>query len=267
MLPVLAESLSAPASDAAPAHTGRSRLARLGGIALLGISLLAKLKYAGAGASVLVSFLGYWWLWGWQFGLGFVALLFAHEMGHVIQLRREGIRASAPYFVPFLGAVVAMRERPQGALAEARVGLAGPVLGTAAVGVPALAWAATGGPLWQALTFTGCVLNLFNLAPFLPLDGGRAMAALTPWAWVVGGVGVLAATILWPSPLLVIVCVFGLFEAGTRLVTYLRGGRRDDERYYEVGRRGRLAVGAVYLGLVVLLAVASVLSYLPHPTA
>ena len=79
---------------------------------------------------MLVSIAAYALIWGWKFAVGFVLLLLVHEMGHVIQLRREGIKASAPMFIPFLGAVVAMKEMPKDAAAEARVGLAGPVLGS-----------------------------------------------------------------------------------------------------------------------------------------
>ena len=148
--------------------------------------LLPKIKVLSTSATMLVSIAAYSLIWGWSFALGFVLLLLVHEMGHVIQLRREGIEASAPMFIPFMGAVVAAKSMGDDAGAEARVGLAGPVLGTLGCLVPLGIWLATGEEFWQALAFVGFFLNLFNLLPVLPLDGGRAMAALSPWVWTVG---------------------------------------------------------------------------------
>src|SRR5689334_25375196 len=89
---------------------------------------------------MLVSVGAYSLIWGWSFAAGFVLLLLVHEMGHVIQLRREGVKASAPMFIPFLGAVISAKSLGRDAAAEARVGLAGPVLGSlGAAAVAALA--------------------------------------------------------------------------------------------------------------------------------
>ncbi len=113
---------------------------------------------------MLVSIGAYALIWGWQFAVGIVLLLFVHEMGHVIQLRREGVPASAPLFIPFVGAVVGMKRLPDDAAAEARVGLAGPILGSIGCLIPLGLYAATGNHFFQALAFTGFFLNLFNLA-------------------------------------------------------------------------------------------------------
>ena len=84
-------------------------------------------------------------------------------------------------FIPFLGAVIGARTLGGNALAEARVGLAGPVLGSlGALAVARSAWRSTT-RRWRALAFAGFFLNLFNLLPVVPLDGGRAMAAMAPW--------------------------------------------------------------------------------------
>ncbi len=98
------------------------------------ILLLPKIKLLTTAGTALVSVAAYSLFWGWWFAVGFVVLLFLHEMGHVIQLRREGIKASAPMFMPFMGALITARPLGDDALAEARVGLAGPVLGTIASG-------------------------------------------------------------------------------------------------------------------------------------
>ena len=92
--------------------------------------LLPKLKLLATAGTALVSVAAYSLFWGWEFAAGFVVLLFLHEMGHVIALRREGIKASAPMFIPFLGALITAKSLGENALAEARVGLAGPILGT-----------------------------------------------------------------------------------------------------------------------------------------
>ena len=101
-------------------------LAKFKGLALL----LLKVKFLGTALTMLVSIGAYALLFPVWFAVGIVVLIWVHEMGHVLQLRREGIPASAPMFIPFLGAFVAMKRMPKDALAEARVGLAGPVLGT-----------------------------------------------------------------------------------------------------------------------------------------
>ena len=148
--------------------------------------LLPKVKLLTTAGTAFVSIAAYSLLWGWSFAAGFVILLFIHEIGHVIQLRREGLKASAPMFVPFLGAFITAKSLGENALAEARVGLAGPILGT--VGA-AVCWAiaeATNSDMLRALAYVGFFLNLFNLLPIVPLDGGRAMAAMAPWMWFLG---------------------------------------------------------------------------------
>ena len=212
--------------------------------------LLPKLKLFTTSASMLVSIAAYSLIWGWSFALGFVLLLLVHEMGHVLQLRREGIKASAPMFIPFLGALVAMKELPKDAGAEARVGLAGPVIGSIGCLVPVGLYALTGNELFQALAFVGFFLNLFNLLPVLPLDGGRAMAALSPALWLAGFALLIAVTLLYPNPIMLLVLLFGGVE------TYRRWKARkqpEAQAYHRVSRRTRFGVAAVYLGLAALL--------------
>jgi Zn-dependent protease len=213
---------------------------------------LPKLKLFTTSASMLVSIAAYALIWGWSFALGFVLLLLLHELGHVIQLRREGIEASAPMFIPFLGAVVAAKSLGDDAAAEARVGLAGPILGSLATLVPLGIWLATGEEFWQALAYVGFFINLFNLLPVLPLDGGRAMAALSPWVWAVGFAGLVGLTIAFPNPILILVVLFGGFESWRRW----KARRTPESRaYHAIPARTRAIVAVVYLGLAALLAV------------
>jgi Zn-dependent protease len=214
--------------------------------------LLPKIKVLTTSGSMLVSVAAYSLIWGWKFAIGFVVLLFVHEMGHVIALRREGVQASAPLFIPFLGALVWAKSLGGNALAEARVGLAGPVLGTigAAACLP-VAWL-TGADMWTALAFTGFLLNLFNLLPVTPLDGGRAMAALAPWMWFVGLGAVVALAFAFPNPIILIIAVVGAFDVYGRWTRRRRGG--DEARaYYKVRGRDRALVGFVYLALIAVL--------------
>jgi Zn-dependent protease len=216
--------------------------------------LLPKVKLLATAGTMLVSLAAYAWLWGWQFAAGFIALLFVHEMGHAIALRREGIKASAPMFIPFLGAVISARSLGDDAVAEARVGLAGPILGSLGAAACIIVWQATGSDLWRALAFTGFFLNLFNLLPVVPLDGGRAMAAMAPWMWFLGFVAMIPLVFIFPNPLILIIIVFAGLETSRRWKQRRAGGAEQDA-YYRVKPLDRALVAAVYLSLVALLVV------------
>jgi Zn-dependent protease len=216
--------------------------------------LLPKLKLLTTSGSMLVSIGAYSLIWGWKFAIGFVLLLFIHEMGHVIQLRREGIKASAPVFIPFMGALVWAKSLGNNALAEARVGLAGPILGTlgAAACIPIAG--ATGNEFWKALAFTGFFLNLFNLLPVVPLDGGRAMAAMSPWMWGVGLLAILVLAFTYPNPIILLIGLFALMETWRRWRA-IKSGDESVRTYYRVKPAHRVLVAAVYIGLIALLVV------------
>jgi Zn-dependent protease len=222
---------------------------------------LPKVKILVTAASALVSVGAYSLLWGWQFAVGFVVLLFVHEFGHVIALRREGVKASAPMFVPFLGAVITARSLGDDALAEARVGLAGPILGTIGSAAVAIVGLVTHTGLLEALGYIGFFLNLFNLLPVVPLDGGRAMAAMAPWMWFVGFGAMVVLDFVSPNPILLIITLVAGFEL------YRRWERRRNPTaaqtaYYTVSARNRAIIGAVYIGLIIALAVGMHFTYL-----
>jgi Zn-dependent protease len=253
--------------DPPPRQTRRRRSGIRGRISAIGAAIVAllakfktilvllpKLKLLASSGTILVSLAAYALFWGWSFAAGFVALLFVHEMGHVIALRREGIKASGPMFIPFLGAVVAARSLGNNALAEARVGLAGPILGSIGAAACILIWHATGNDLWRALAYTGFFLNLFNLLPVVPLDGGRAMAAMAPWMWFLGLAALVPLVILWPNPIILLIVVFAGFETYKRW-QLRRSGGADQQAYYRVRPLDRALVAAVYLSLIALLVV------------
>jgi Zn-dependent protease len=213
------------------------------------VLLLPKVKVLATAGTALVSVAAYALFWGWTFAVGFVVLLFVHEMGHVIQLRREGIKASAPMFVPWLGAVVMMKAMPDDALAEARVGLAGPVLGSLGAAACLGLAEAVNSDLLRALAYVGFFLNLINLVPMVPFDGGRAMAAMAPAMWFLGLGAMLVLLLAVGNPFLLVFIVLGGMETWRRWK--LRGTRSlEQAAYYRVSRRNRLLVGAVYVGLI-----------------
>jgi Zn-dependent protease len=241
---------------------GRARK-RIGSAAAAVIALVAKffaaikalflvlpnVKLITTAGTALVSVAAYSLFWGWEFAAGFVVLLFLHEMGHVIQLRREGIRASAPMFIPFLGAMITARSLGENALAEARVGLAGPILGSLAAAAVAIVGGVIDSPFLLALAYVGFLINLFNLLPVVPLDGGRAMAAMAPWMWFLGFGGLVAMAFIFPNPIMLIIILFGGMETWRRWK--LRGTRSlEQAAYYRVSPRHRLMVGGVYIGLI-----------------
>ncbi len=249
---------------AAPVRGVRKRigsaLAAVGAlIAKFGVALkallvaLPNLKLFVTAGTALVSVAAYSIFFGWWFAAGFVVLLFVHEMGHVIALRREGIKASAPMFIPFMGAAIFTKSLGDNALAEARVGLAGPVLGSLGAAAVAVVGELTGSSLLIALAYFGFFINLFNLLPVVPLDGGRAAAAMSPWLWF-AGLGVLVALVfLNPgNPILLIIVLFAALQ------TWHRWQQRktrslEQAAYYRVAPHHRLLVGAVYVGLIALL--------------
>lgn len=216
--------------------------------------LLPKIKLLSTSGTMLVSIAAYTLIWGFPFAVGFVVLLLVHELGHVIALRREGIKASWPMFIPFMGAVITARSLGENALAEARVGLAGPILGSIGSAACILVWHATGNDIWRALAFTGFFLNLFNLLPIVPLDGGRAMAAMAPWMWFAGFAGLIVLAFVFPNPIILVIIVIGGLETRRRWQQRRHGGE-EQQAYYRVKPLDRALVAAVYLSLIALLVV------------
>jgi Zn-dependent protease len=212
-----------------------------------------KFKVFTTSASMLVSVAAYAWIWGWRFAVGFVLLLFVHELGHVLELRRQGVPASAPLFIPFLGAVVGMKQMPHNAWREAQVALAGPILGSIGAAAVWVAGEALDSELLIALAFTGFLLNLFNLLPIVPLDGGRAVAAVHPALWALGLLALLGLTILAPNPILILVLVLGGFELWRR---WQERGSPATADYYRIPVWQRFAAGGTYIALAALLALA-----------
>jgi Zn-dependent protease len=179
---------------AAPAGSALKRgAAGLGGLALLlykfkAIILIAltKGKFLLMGLTKLPTLLSmlawvgiYWSLWGWKFALGMGVSIYIHEMGHVWMLRRFGIRATAPMFIPGFGALVRLQQHPTTVVEDSRIGLAGPFWGLGAAAASFGLRYATDNEFWGALAQFGAMINLFNLIPIWQLDGGRGFSSLT----------------------------------------------------------------------------------------
>ena len=141
--------------------------------------LLLGLTKASTLFSMVLSLGVYWALFGWVFGAGLIGSIYVHEMGHVAALRRIGIRATAPMFIPGLGAMVRLKESPASAREDARVGLAGPIWGLAAALLTYAAYGLTGWASLAAIARVAAWINLFNLIPVWQLDGSRGFRALT----------------------------------------------------------------------------------------
>src|SRR5438132_4644801 len=163
--------------------------------------------------SIFVSAAFYVWFGGWWFGIGLIVLLFVHEMGHVVEAKRQGLPVSVPVFIPFMGALITMKQMPHNAWREARLAIAGPLLGSAGALLLYILGLVYDSQQLKALAFLGFLINLFNLLPVVPLDGGRITAALHPALWFAGFLALLALVIYRPNPILIII----LLLAGSEL--------------------------------------------------
>ena len=228
----LSRSLSDPASapPSEPAAEGAKKAWSGGAIAAaallvwkfkaVGVFLLTKGKLLLFGLSkgttffsMLASLGVYWTIWGWKFALGFVLSIYIHEMGHVAAMKRFGLAATAPMFIPGFGALIRMKQHPATVQEEARIGLGGPIWGFGAAAGCFLLYLATAQPYWAALTHTGAMINLFNLMPVWQLDGGHAFKALNRTErWIATGV-TGAALLVTGESLLVLIAILGAVQA------------------------------------------------------
>jgi Zn-dependent protease len=174
-------------------------------------------------------------------------------MGHYLAARQRGLPVGAPTFIPFVGAWIEMKQMPHDVETEAYVGFAGPLAGTvASMACYGLA-RQTGSELLLALAYSGCMLNLFNLIPVSPLDGGRITAIISPKVWLLG-VPMLAALFFWrPSPMLILIAIL----AYPQLKAAFTGQHDRPPAYYAVPQEARINYAVMYLGLAGFLAIMS----------
>jgi Zn-dependent protease len=136
------------------------------------------LKFFG----LFISIGAYALLGGWQWGIGIVALIFVHEMGHAIEAKRQGLHVSAPTFIPFFGAYVTIKHAGLTPWRSARIAIAGPIAGSLGAAACWVIGDSQSSYLFMSLAYTGFFLNLFNLIPIGFLDGGAIARAATE-AW------------------------------------------------------------------------------------
>ena len=206
------------------------------------------------GGSMLISIWVYSLLYGWWFGVGFVILIFVHECGHLLAAKRIGLHVGLPVFIPFMGAVIALKEAPRNAWIEAQVGIGGPLLGSLGAGVCGLIYLGTGNPLFLALANVGFMLNLFNLVPIGPLDGGRIVTAISPWLWIVGYALMAIYTVVSVMAGRFSLLLFIILIISTpRLISLFRPKSAEQQRFFEVAPAQRLIIATMYFGLILLL--------------
>jgi Zn-dependent protease len=226
--------------------------------------LLPALKYfpviLKTGGTMILTIGVYAMFWGVWFAVGFVLLIFVHETGHLLAAKRLGLKVGAPVFIPFMGALIALKEAPRNAWIEAQVGIGGPMLGTLGAGVCEMVHIATGNQMFGALAYTGFFLNLFNLMPVGFLDGGRIVTALSPWLWIVGFAILAVMTILRPNFLLILILIASL----PRLFSLFRSKSDVERRYFEVTPAQRWTMAAMYFGLIALLVLGMNISHIPR---
>lgn len=208
-------------------------------------------KVMMTGGTMVLSLVAYSWVFGWLYAAGFIALLFAHEMGHYLAAKQRRLDVGVPCFIPFVGAWINLKEQPLDAETEAYVAICGPLLGTVAAFVCYLLGRNSDNGLMLAVAYSGFMLNLFNLIPLSPLDGGRIMAAVSPRIWF-AGFPLLAALYIWrPSPMLVAIAVM----AAPQVFSLFRDRSSIATAYYDVPANTRIGYAAQYLILAGFLAV------------
>jgi Zn-dependent protease len=216
-------------------------------------------KLLTTGGTMFLSVLAYSLVYGWRYAMGFVMLLFVHEMGHYIAARQRGLDVGAPTFIPFVGAWIQLKDMPHNAETEAYVGLGGPLLGSIGALVCYFIARQTDSSLMLAISYAGFFLNLFNLIPLSPLDGGRITAVLSPRIWLLG-VPVLIGVFFWrPSPMLILIAILA-YPQVWKAIKY-RSDSEEAQTYYAVNASTRLEYSFYYLALLLFL---SVMTYDVH---
>ena len=210
-------------------------------------------KLATTGGTMLLSLVVYAGIWGWPYAAGFIALLFVHEMGHYVAARQRGLDVGAPTFIPFVGAWIALKEMPHDVETEAYVAMGGPLVGTVGAVLCYLVGRNTDTSVLIAIAYAGLFLNLFNLLPVSPLDGGRITAIISPRVWLVGAPLMLGVLLYRPSPVLLIVVIIAL----PQLIKAWKydPSAPENAAYYGVPLQTKLEYGALYLALAAFLAV------------
>jgi Zn-dependent protease len=228
----------------------------IGGAIAAGAVALFKFKFLLLGSlktslSMLLMIWVYSWMFGWAFAVGIVVLIFVHEMGHVIAAKMLGIPVTAPLFIPFIGAAILMKQNPRDAWTEALMAYGGPLAGCAGSWICLLIAEQLSLPWLMAVASASFVINLFNMIPVPPLDGGRICAAVSPWFWLIGLVMLGAAVFYFHTGNSIFIIILVLVFAFPRIKqTFFGQPTEEMERYYNVHISNRLSMAMMYLGLI-----------------
>jgi Zn-dependent protease len=239
-------------------------LATIGGFLLKFKSLAFLLKFGWAGFSAIFSIAIYSVIFGWRFAVGLVALLFLHEMGHALMMKLKGIPVGGLIFIPMLGAAVMMQQMPQNARDEAEVGIAGPIAGALASSLCLVMAGQPGAdPIWAPLAYFGFFINLFNLVPIVPFDGGRVLAAIDRRVWILGFLVLLGFQIWqWINGQFSIWLLFFVVIAATQLWSRNTTANTEQAKaYYDVPVMTRISLGVLYFGLAAVLVLGMTMSH------
>ena len=245
--------------SAAPQSSNRGVLSWLGSAVLAvwavvkyGLIVVAKVPALATLVTAVISVGAYSLLFPWQVALGLVVMILIHEMGHVVELRRQGVAATAPIFIPIFGAAIFNRSHAQSPLHQAQIGIAGPIAGTLGAMAALAVYASTHQAIYLVWAYWGFWLNLFNLIPFGMLDGGWILAPISKW-FQVAGLALLAILFFAGvvNPLVLLVVVLGV----PMVLRRFRDPAHD--AYLTSGPApARAVLTAAWLGLVVVLGIA-----------
>jgi Zn-dependent protease len=214
--------------------------------------LLFKTKALISIFSMLVTIWVYAQFYGLPFAEGFVAMILIHEMGHYIAAKQRGLDVGLPAFIPFVGAWINLREHPHDSETEAYVAYAGPFVGTLAAFAAYFYGRQIGSDLWMAISYSGFMINLFNLIPVSPLDGGRITQVLSPRIWLLGAPMLVALFFYSPSPMLLMIGVMAL--PNLRAAWNYDANSPEALRYNDISDTVKVEYAILYLGLAAVLA-------------
>lgn len=202
-------------------------------------------KFLSTGLSMMLMIVVYTYMYGWKYAVGIVFLLFIHEMGHLTASRRLGIDTSLPMFIPFVGALIQMRQEPKDAKTESIIGIAGPVFGAAGALTCLLFGKLFGSGLLLALAYFGFLLTVFNLIPAHPLDGGRIVTAISLKLWIIGIPVMVFFSLYYFNPIGILICIL----AGKKAWEVWKD---RDNPYYDTDFGFRFKMGISYFTLFAL---------------
>lgn len=202
-------------------------------------------KFLTSGLSMIFMVVVYTFLYGWKYAVGIVLLLFIHEMGHLTASRRLGIDTSLPMFLPFIGAIIQMKQVPKDAKTESIIGIAGPIFGAIGAFVCLFLGEMFGSALLLALAYFGFLLTVFNLIPAHPLDGGRIVTAISLKLWIIGIPVMVLFSLYYFNPIGILISILAIKKAW-------EVWKDRENPYYDTDQGFRFTMGVSYFLLFVL---------------